>query len=378
VNATPALIAELRERRPDLAFVVSTTTQTGFDRAQQLYAGNADVQIIRYPLDFTSAIERVLHAVRPIAVVLMELEVWPNFLRQCQKRGIPVVVANGRVTLPAMKRYAMGGWLVRGMFRKLAAAAVQDETYAERFAQLGVPTDRIMVLGTMKFDSATLAEKVPGDDALAAAVALRPGEEFIWVAGSTGPGEEEIVLKVYRALLSQKGRLRLVIVPRHPQRFDSVAQLIASHGFAVVRRSETRQQPAPLDIGPIPAVILGDTMGELRTFYSLADAVFVGRTMVDLGPRQHGSDMIEPAALAKPTIVGGFTGNFDMPMRRLRAASAVFEVPNAEQLRTTVAMLMTNPQSARDIGRLAQQVIAQSRGATAKHAELIRSILPTA
>lgn len=371
VNATPTLIAELRSARPDLHFVVSTTTQTGHERSQQLYPpGNgAGVSLIRFPLDFSGPIRRVLDAFRPGIVVLMELEVWPNFMRQCHKRGIPVIVANGRVTEPAMKRYRLAAPVTRRMFSRLAVAAVQDQTYARRFGSLGVPADRVQVLGTMKFDSAQLADRVEGDAEIAHAVGLRPGDEPIWLCGSTGPGEEQIALDVYRELLRSHPMLRLVIVPRHPPRFDEVAKLIEARGFGLVRRSAATLKPQTS--GLPPAIILGDTMGELRKFYSLADVVFVGRSLVDLGPRQHGSDMIEPAALAKAVVVGPFTGNFDMAVRLLRAGGGVVEVTGTSELREAVHNLLIHPDRRIDLGRRAQEVVKAARGATGRHVRLI-------
>lgn len=374
VNAVPALIAALRRRRNDLRFYVTTTTQTGGERARQLFA-DGSATTLPWPLDFTPAVRRLLDATRPSAVVLMELEVWPNFALHCARRGIPLIVANGRVTEPAMRRYRWAGPVGRRMFARVSGAGVQDDTYADRFARLGVPRDRIAVLGTMKFDAATLADRVTGDTELASTVGLRPGAEPIWVCGSTGPGEESIVLEAYRALRARHPGLRLVIVPRHPPRFDEAAGLVRAAGFAVLRRS---MPGAVSGASGAPVVILGDTMGELRKFYSLADVVFVGRSLVDLGPRQHGSDMIEPAALGKPVVVGPFTGNFDMPMRLLRAAHAAVDVPAGDPggLAAAVDRLLGDPESARAMGRRAQGVVRAAQGSTDRHAELIDRHLP--
>ncbi|HEY1629050.1 MAG TPA: 3-deoxy-D-manno-octulosonic acid transferase, partial [Tepidisphaeraceae bacterium] len=329
INATVALVESLRRARPDLHIIISTTTKTGYERGQQLYGNSRHVTLIRYPLDFTAAVTRLLDALRPNLVVLMELEVWPNFVQLCVRRKIPVILANGRLTTSSFKKYKMIKPIAATMFRRLAMVAAQDQTYADRFAQLGVPTDRIVVTGTMKFDTAQVADHVESDRALAWSLGLERGGEPIWVCGSTGPGEEEIILREYRNLLATFRRLRLVIVPRKPERFDAVAELIEQFRFKVLRRSIAEQPPHD---PAVPPVILGDTMGELRKFYSLADVVFVGRTLVDLGPKQHGSDMIEPAALGKPIIVGPFTANFDHAMRMLKAADAAMEVIDGQSL----------------------------------------------
>jgi 3-deoxy-D-manno-octulosonic-acid transferase len=368
VNATTALVRMLREQRPELHYVISTTTQTGWDRARQLYGNDADVTLIRYPLDFSHAVERVLDALHPALVVLMELEVWPNFLTRCKKRGIPVILANGRLTTRSFTRYKLVRPIAAAMFRRLDVLCVQDETYGQRFIELGAPPERVNVTGTMKFDSALVADRVQGDEELARAIGLRCSPDPVWVCGSTGPGEEEIILRQYRELLPHFSRLRLVIVPRKPERFDEVASLIESFRFRVVRRS--RHVPQPAD-PPIPPVILGDTMGELRSFYSLATVVFVGRSLVDLGSRQHGSDMIEPAALAKPIIVGPFTANFAGPVRKLRSAEAILEADDGPSLGESVRVLLHTPSEATAMGRRAQDVVRREQGATARHVEAI-------
>jgi 3-deoxy-D-manno-octulosonic-acid transferase len=373
VNATTALVRMLRERRPELHFIISTTTQTGWERSRQLYGDQADVTLIRYPLDFTNAVLRVLDGLRPTLVVLMELEVWPNFLSRCRQRGIPVILANGRLTPRSFSRYKLIRPVAAAMFRRLDALCVQDETYAQRFIELGATPTRVKVVGTMKFDSALIADRVAGDEELAQAVGLRPWAEPIWVCGSTGPGEEEMILRQYRELLPRFSRLRLAIIPRKPERFDEVARLIESFRFRVVRRSRREKSPAD---PPIPPVILGDTMGELRVFYSLATVVFVGRTLVDLGSRQHGSDMIEPAALAKPIIVGPYTANFAGPMRKFRSAEALLEAEDAASLGEGLRVLLNTPAEAIAMGRRAREVVRTEQGATARHVQAIEALLP--
>jgi 3-deoxy-D-manno-octulosonic-acid transferase len=197
----------------------------------------------------------------------------------------------------------------------------------------------------------------------------------VWVCGSTGPGEEEICLRIYHDLLASGQRLRLVLVPRKTERFDEVAQLIESYRFRVVRRLRRDSTPPPWDDAAIPPVILGDTMGELRKFYSLADVVFVGRSLVDLGPRQHGSDMIEPAALARPVIVGRYTGNFAEAVARFRAADAIIEVLDVESLTQTVKVLLSTPAEARAMALRAQGVVRAERGATERHAQVLLELL---
>jgi 3-deoxy-D-manno-octulosonic-acid transferase len=370
MNATRELVNQLQRARPDLHVVITTTTVTGYDRGRQLYGGRSNVSLVRYPLDFTIAINQLLDVMNPSLVVLMEGEIWPNFLRQCECRRIPVILVNGRISESAYRRYRRIKFITAGMLRRLSVICAQDAVYADRFKTLGAPPDRVQVTGTMKFDTAHLANAVAGDDQLAADLGLIRGQELIWVCGSTGPGEEVMLLAAYRLLLEKFPTLRLVIVPRKPERFDEVAQLIQSAGYPLLRRSSHTPSTDR-------AVILGDTMGELRKFYSLADVVFVGRSLVDLGSRQWGSDMIEPAALAKPVAIGPWTHNFAEAVRSFKAANAMVEVASGGALAETITSWLNHPAEAAELGRRAQEVVRENQGATARHVEIILQALKT-
>ena len=399
INATTALVRLLADADPDLRFILSTTSLTGQTRARQLYEKDPRITLVRYPFDFSQSVARLLDAQRPMVAVLMELEVWPNFTRECQRRGIPVLLINGRLSAYSYRGYRLLRPFIHGMFSRLTLACVQEEAYARRFARVGVDPDRIRVTGTMKFDTAVLADPMTDSLAVAQSVGLRHGEDKIWVCGSTGPGEEALILAAYAELRITFPALRLVIVPRHPDRFDEVATLIQSRGFGLIRRStgggstqpalagDVLLMPRSADVAHVSpaatghsstAVILGDTMGELRKFYALADIVFVGRSLVDLGSKQHGSDMIEPAALARPIIVGPFTANFAEAMNRFRQAGAVKEVSSGAQLQAAVAGLLLAPIAAAELAQNAQHVVRQNQGATARHVEAILEHLPRA
>ena len=301
-NAARTLVDELHSQLPDYRVVVSSTTDTGMAAAMKLFA--PDHLVFRWPLDLSFCVSRALRRMRPDLVVLMEGEFWPNFLAACQWRGIPVVVVNAR--LGADKGYpryrALGPLAGKLMFSQLAAVGVQDEVYAERFTALGVPRDRLHLTGMMKFDTAEVADGVAGAAELATSVGIAPGHKLV-VAGGTGPGEERMILNFWRDISSRHAEARLAIVPRKPERFEEVAGLIRSAGFDVVRRSGRLAGAGELKAD---AVILGDTMGELRKFYSVACCVFVGRSLAPMG----GSDMIESAALGRATAFGPHTFNF--------------------------------------------------------------------
>jgi 3-deoxy-D-manno-octulosonic-acid transferase len=306
----------------------------------------------------------------------MELEVWPNFLLECRRRNLPVLVINGRLTSTSFSRYAVVKPIARFMFRQLRLICAQEQTYADRFIALGADSANVRVTGTMKFDTADVTDTVSGAAEIAAAVGLgsRGPNHPIWVCGSTGPGEEALILAQYQKLLPHFPQLRLILVPRKPERFNEVAALITASGFSCLRRTRPTPSPTPSN-AQTPPVILIDTMGELRAVYSLADIVFVGRTLVDLGPRQHGSDMIEPAALAKCVLIGPFTGNFAEPMEKFLAASAMKVVNTASELGQQIEQLLLNPTRAQDLGRRARQVVLAEQGATERHAKAILELL---
>jgi 3-deoxy-D-manno-octulosonic-acid transferase len=385
VNATRELVTQLQSARPDLHVIITTTTVTGYDRGRQLYAGKPNITLTRYPLDLSTAINHLLDAMKPDLIVLMEGEIWPNFLAECERRKIPVLLVNGRISESAFARYRRIKFITAGMLRRIATLCAQDQVYADRFKTLGAPLNRLQITGTMKFDTANIAEKVPGDDQLAADLGIARAHGPVWVCGSTGPGEEALLLEAYRILLETCPTLRLVLVPRKPERFDEVAAIIQTKGFALIRRSNCSPKPiSEVLVAATPAspsshchpVILGDTMGELRKFYSLADVVFVGRTLIDLGSRQWGSDMIEPAALAKPVAIGPWTQNFAEAVRSFKVANAMVEVANGAALVETLASWLGDRATTSAIGRRAQEVVRANQGATAKHVELMLQYLP--
>jgi 3-deoxy-D-manno-octulosonic-acid transferase len=369
LNAARTLIDELKLRHPMLQLIISTTTETGYERSKELFGNQQDVILIRYPLDFTGAVTRVLDCLKPSLVILMELELWPNFIAQCWNRHIPVVIANGRITSSSFRNLKIGSFLTRRMFSRISAIGAQEKTYADRFVALGSNPDRTVVTGTMKFDSAPTGSEVMGTSELIRDLNLR---HPLWVCGSTGPGEEQIVLEIYRQLLPDFPELQLAIIPRKPERFDAVAELIRQQGYDCIRRSDPVSWNPTSAAQQRPAVVLGDTMGELRKFYASADVVFVGRSLVDLGEKQHGSDMIEPCALGKPTIVGPFTGNFVEPMNAFRSADAIVEVRTPEELKEAMVRLLREPG---EIGHRAKHVVQQQRGATQRTLDLIEPLL---
>ena len=401
VKAAQTLVAELHSQLPDFRVVISSWTDTGLTEARRLF--EPDHLVFARPLDFGFVVRRALDRLRPDLVVLIEGDVWPNFLAACNRRNIPVVVVNGRMSQnKGYPRYKMLGPLATRLFNRLTAIGVQDEAYAERFRSLGVQADKIQVTGMMNFDR-EVGDRVQGQDALAAAMGITPGEELI-VAGGTGEGEEKIVLEVFEQVRKKNPQARLAIVPRKPERFDEVAKLIQSAGFDLVRRSQCPDQRTPsvsagsenLGLRPIPSaesvsvpdfpekrgqapisnseigaspLFLGDTMGELRKFYALARCVFVGRSLVRAG----GSDMIESAALGKPTAFGPHTFNF--PQAADLEKNGCARVADAAALAATLDRWLTDPAAAAQQGKQAQEFIRRQQGATRRNVEMICQVL---
>ncbi|MFN0137119.1 MAG: 3-deoxy-D-manno-octulosonic acid transferase [Phycisphaerae bacterium] len=356
MNATRTLVRDLHKLSPNTVIVISSTTQTGLAQARQLYP---KLVVFRYPLDFSLVVRRVLDRIRPSAIVLMELEVWPNLLDLASARGIPVMIANGRITAEkSVRRFNLPllRTVARRMFGRLEYVAAQDPTYAERFVRLGVPAARVEVTGSLKYDTAEITDFIEGQDQLASAMQIDT-ESPLWVCGSTGPDEEATILDAFQQLRAEFANLQLAIVPRKPERFDEVAQLIVERGLACMRRSG---KPTAMPNGAA-RVLLGDTMGELRKFYSLATVVFVGRTLVAMG----GSDMMEVAALGKATVVGPHTENFAEAMEILRERGGIVQISRSDELVKAIGDLLRDEQRRTTIGENGREAVRSKTGATA-------------
>ncbi len=368
VNATKTIVKELQHRFPNFEIVISTITDTGFARANALYG--TDLQVFYFPLDFSWIMHRAFRQIRPAICLLMELEVWPNLVQTAERLNIPVVIVNGRVSDNSFAKYKMIKPIAKNIFRKINLILAQTEQYAQRFAEIGCPAEKIIVTGSLKYDTAQITEKVEGADELAAQL-FGKIENPLWVAGGTGPGEEKIILDTYLKLKKQFSDLRLVIVPRKPERFDEVAQLIEQSGLSVTRYSLIKQLSIINHQSSIDSVILGDTMGDLRKFYSLASMIFVGRSLVPMG----GSDMMEAAALGKCTIFGPYAFNFKQTVDALLEGGGAIMVKDEQDLLQTMQKCLVEPDFARIIARNGQKIIRKNQGATAKSVDAIMKLL---
>jgi len=370
VNATKTIIKELENKFGDYEIVITTTTDTGFARASALFGANH--KVCYFPLDFSWIMYRAFHNIHPTICLLMELEVWPNFVQIARKLGIPVVVVNGRISDKSFEKYEKVRPIAEQIFSKLTLVLAQTDEYARRFREIGCSRKKVIVTGSLKYDTAQITDKVEGADTLAAQLGIKRAK--LWVAGATGNDEEQILLDVYQNLKQQKQfkNLRLVIVPRKPERFDKVAQLIKQVGLPLVRYSHIKEGEAKSS--GKKAVILGDTMGDLRKFYSLATIIFVGRSLVPMG----GSDIAEAAALGKCTIFGPHIFNFKQTVDALLADQGAIMVKDKQDLLETMQKYLTEPDFAQRIAQNGQEVIRKNQGATEKTIEQITKFLKTA
>ncbi|MHC4075991.1 MAG: 3-deoxy-D-manno-octulosonic acid transferase [Planctomycetota bacterium] len=367
VNATKTIVRELENKFSDYEIVITATTDTGFARAASLFGANH--KVCYFPLDFSCIMHRAFHNIHPSICLLMELEVWPNFVQIARRLGIPVVVVNGRISDKSFEKYEKVRPIAEQIFSKLSLVLAQTDEYARRFREIGCSRKKVIVTGSLKYDTAQITDKVEGADTLAAQLGIKRAK--LWVAGATGNDEEQILLDVYRNLKQQKQfkNLRFVIVPRKPERFDEVAQLIEQAGLPLIRYSRMKEgETRPSDK---KAVILGDTMGDLRKFYSLATIIFVGRSLVPMG----GSDMAEAAALGKCTIFGPHAFNFKQTVDVLLADEGSIMVKDRQELLETMQKCLTEPDFAKEIARNGQEVIRKNQGATEKTIEQIAKFL---
>ncbi len=355
-----SLVKKLRHLYPTLPIVVTTMTPTGAARIQA--ALGTSVTHLYVPYDLPTAINRFLERIQPLLTILVETELWPNFFEACHRRHIPIVIANGRLSERSFSGYRRISSLTREMLAKLSLLMAQGKEDAERFIALGMNPSQTVVTGNIKFDLELAADLIPRSEVLR----MHLGQErLIWIAASTHAGEEEIVLQAHALIRETKPEALLILVPRHPERFTAVAELISQQGFQYIRRSlgESCKKDT--------TVFLGDTMGEMLLFYAAADVAFVGGSFAPIG----GHNLLEPAALAKPVITGPQLFNFTEISELLTKAEALTKVETASSLAAAVLHFFADPTAGKEKGEKARQVVETNRGALAKHIDLISQLL---
>jgi 3-deoxy-D-manno-octulosonic-acid transferase len=365
VQAATALVTTLRERYPSIPVVVTTFTPTGAARARALFKDLAQVRYI--PFDLPGAVGRFLARVQPRMAVIFETELWPNLYRQCSRRRVPLILASARISQRSVGRYQRLGSLFRDALSSAVVVAAQGEGDADRFKALGADPERTHVTGNIKFDFSVPHDMAERGNRLRESYAVdRP----MWVAGSTHAGEEDIVLEAQRIVRQSYPRALLVLVPRHPPRFDEVAARLQQAGIRFVRRSQRLGEKAHAAARSAD-VLLVDTLGELLDFYAASDVAFVGGSLVPIG----GHNLLEPAALGLPVLTGPHTANSADIARLLVTEGAAEVVHDANELGTRVTRLLADPAERERIGALGRASVDDNRGALGKLLGLIEPLL---
>jgi 3-deoxy-D-manno-octulosonic-acid transferase len=369
-QAARPLARALLEEYPGYALVVSTTTLTGQRVAREAFEGQA-ARVFYFPFDWAWSVRRALRAVNPSVVLLMETELWPRFFRECRRRGVSVALVNGRISEKSFGRYKLIRPFIRRVLSDLSLAAVQTEADAARLSALGLAPERARVTGNVKFDIEETAT-LPLAEELRQRFRINSDRPLL-VAASTHAPEERVVLEAFKLLNSGAKRPRLLVAPRHPERFGEVASLLEASGLSWARRTdEPRGRDAECD------VILLDSIGELRAVYTLAEVVFVGGSVAPVG----GHNVLEPALDARAVVTGPHTSNFKSIVATLLERDALVRLPDtqepraaARELARALRELLDDEVKRRRTGERARAVLEENRGATARTVELLAPLL---
>lgn len=362
VNVLRPLIAIIRERKPEWDCVISTTSNTGMELAKKLYGEHHTVFFC--PLDFSWAVDNTIKRIRPDMLVLTEQELWPNLFRIADDNGLKIVMINARLGEGGYRRYKLIRFLIGRMLRRVDRIAVQSEMYAGWFHQLGALGDSIKVTGSMKFDGATTDRNNSKTQELAALAGISV-EDVVFLAGSTQDPEEEMALHVYEKLKDEFPKLRLILVPRHPERFDAVARMLDENGVHYSRRSLLDKTPQP-----DARILLVDTIGELGAWWGTAEIAFVGGSMGKRG----GQNMIEPAAYGAAVSFGPKTRNFRDVVELMLKAEAAVVVDDEPGMETFVRSVLERPDYAEKLGSNARELVKTQLGATERTFEQITEV----
>lgn len=369
-QAARPLVKALREKFPHYKLVVSTTTLTGQKVAQDIYKEDA-AAIIYFPFDWGWTIRRALQRVNPRAVLIMETEVWPNFLKECHTMAIPVAIVNGRLSERSFRRYRVIKRFIRRVLSNLELALMQTEADAQRILELGLAPEKVIVSGNLKFDAGTMLVSSKLTNELAARFSLdQKGPNVL--AASTHAPEEQIILEAFKQIRAQVSEARLILAPRHPERFELVAALLKTTGLSWVRRSA-----APSESDKTATIILLDSIGELSAMYPLTGLVFVGGSISTTG----GHNVLEPAAFGCCIITGHHTYNFAEIVRTFVREGALFQLSDqsysqvTNELERSLLRFLTNPDERDAKGKLAKAMLAKNTGATERTVRLLSAML---
>lgn len=350
VNLLATLVLQLESRYPQFEYVFSTTTAAGFELAKQKFKGR---HVFNCPIDFSWAVKNAIRRIRPNVLILGELEIWPNLINEAKRQSISVAVVNARLSQNSFGGYRRIQSVIRPVLQQIDLIAAQSDEYAERFLLLGAPRQNTVVSGSVKFDGANADRKNPRTIELAALAGISPSD-LVFLAGSTQSPEEELALDVFRELSRQHPNLRLILVPRHPERFDSVAKMLRREGVRFKRRSQLPESSPQHE-----RILLVDTIGELGAWWGTAQIAYVGGSMGDRG----GQNMIEPAAYGAAVSFGPNTKNFRDVVQQLLDRDAAVVVKDREELKNFVERCLQDAAWQRSVGQRAKSLVAENRGA---------------
>lgn len=367
LSAIP-LAQSIKSRFPDYPLVVSASTHTGFEIAKKRLAKTCDA-IVLFPYDFVWSVKRIIKGIDPAIFILFESDIWPNFLFEIRKRGTPALFVNGRISPRSFKRYKKISFFMEWVFSNLSWLCLQTQKDADRFAEIGAPRKRIEVTGNIKFDLPL--ETMPDAERMRLRESLGIAKNSkIFLAGSTHTGEEELLAHPLKELKQRFPDLVTLIVPRHPDRAESIKRLLADADLPSTLKTALKPRPGGAH-GIPPEVIIVDTLGELRRLYAIADTVFVGGSLIKHG----GHNPIEPAMFKKPILFGPHMHNFEWIANTLVQAQGAIMVEDANHLLKAATTILSDPTAAKTVGDQAYKVLQENRGAVEKTLKVIEKEL---
>ena len=353
------LVAEVKKIWPQHNIICSTVTTTGYTIAQEKLKDTAIV--IYAPLDWSCVVKKYIRVIKPCLYIAAETELWPNLYQALHQSRIPIVIINGRISDQAFKGYQRFSFLVKNILKKVHCFCMQTDTDAKRIVTLGADTSKVQVLGNLKFDSVGVEASVKLESLGFNA------SDWLFIGGSTHPGEEEVLIEILGRLQKEFSHLRLVIAPRHIERASEIIRTIETKGFEAKRFSELSVRTD----NSAKTIIVVDTIGHLKSLYNLATVVFVGKSLSVKG----GQNIIEPASFGKAILVGPHMENFKDIMRIFLEAHAIIQVKNREELFREVENLLRDPQKRNSLGWAAKRVVEENKGATQRTVEVLKGLL---
>jgi 3-deoxy-D-manno-octulosonic-acid transferase len=359
--AISGLVKQLIKQYPDYDFFITTMTPTGSREVKRIYHGYANVYHGYLPYDLPYLLKPVFKKISPHLLIIMETELWPNLLHVSHQNNVPVFLTNARLSEKSYKGYKRIGFMTRSMLKNISMVATQTPNDAGYFQKLGLAENKVKITGNLKFDKQITESDYKKGIALSKEVQNR----HVWIGASTHTGEDEILLNAHNSLLKKDPNVLLILVPRHPERFDKVASMAKKQHFSIARQAQGDK------ITESTNVLIGDTMGELMSYYYASDVAFVGGSLVSHG----GHNMLEPASLYKPVLSGPYVFNFEKIAEQLMNANAMQMVQNEQDLTQMVNLLLNNGQQYEFMSGNAAQIIQANQGACYKQFALAQSLL---